>query len=113
MLVEKTVFKNSAKDVATSDVVADFQRAGCELPLLLAIQGRQIDTTGDVNAVRIVGNALERALDSVVDGFHQAWAKLDRQWQSRPEDRIANSHTGYFISAFLFLKLATDVPVSS
>jgi hypothetical protein len=93
VLVEETVLKDSTKDITTSDVVADLERAGCKVPLLLAVEGGQIDTTGDVDAVRVVGNTLERALNTVVDGLHETGAELDRQGQSRHANRVADRHT--------------------
>lgn len=94
MLAEQTVLEDGTEDVAAGDVVADLELAGCEVPLLLAVEGGQIDAAGDVDALGVVGDALEWALDAVVDGLHEAGAELDRQGLAGPEDGVAHSHTG-------------------
>jgi hypothetical protein len=93
VLAEQTVLEDGAKDITSSDVVADLELAGCKVPLLLAVEGGQIDTSGDVDAVCVVGNALERALDAVVDGLHETGAELDGQGQSRHAYGVADRHT--------------------
>jgi hypothetical protein len=103
VVVEETVLENGSKDVTASDVVADLELARGKVPLLLAVQSRQVDAAGDVNAVRAVGDALEGALDTVVDSLHQTGTELDGQWLPRPEDRVANSHTSCMLSALLSL----------
>jgi hypothetical protein len=113
VLAEETVLKDSTKDIATSDVVADLELARCEVPLLLAVEGGEIDTTGNVNAVRVVGDTLERALNTVVDGLHETGAKLDGQGLSGPEYRVADSHTSCNALVQASTVLANSVPVSS
>ena len=93
VLVEQTVLEDSTEDIAASDVVANLERAGGKFPLLLAVERGQVDTTGNVNAVCVVGDALKGTLDTVVDGLHETWAELDGQWLSGPEYGVANSYT--------------------
>jgi hypothetical protein len=94
VLAEETVLENGAEDVAAGDVVANLELARCEVPFLRAVESGQIDTTGDVDALGVFGDALERALDTVVDGLHQTWAELDGQGLSRSEDGVADGYTG-------------------
>lgn len=77
VLAEETVLKDNTKNVAAGDVVADLELARCEVPLLLAVESGQVDTTGNVDAVGVVGDALEGTLDTVVDGLHETGAELD------------------------------------
>jgi hypothetical protein len=113
VLAEEAVLEDSAKDITTGDVVADLELAGCEVPLLLAVEGGQVDTTGNVDAVRVVGNALERALDTVVDGLHETGAKLDGQGLSRHAHRVADRHTSCGGLANAAHLVDRHVPVSS
>jgi hypothetical protein len=98
VLAEKTVLEDGTEDVTTSDVIADLELARGEVPLLLAVESGKIDTTGNVDAVGVVGDTLERALDTVVDGLHETGAELDRQGLARLEDRVADSYTSFFVS---------------
>jgi hypothetical protein len=100
VLAEKTVLENGTEDVAAGDVVADLELAGCEVPLLLTVERGQVDTAGNVNAVGVVGDTLERALDTVVNGLHQTGAELDGQGLSRADDRITDSDTGWDTSVY-------------
>ena len=99
VFAEQTVLKDSTENVTTGDVVANLQGAGRELPLLLAVESGQIDTTGDVNAVRVVGDTLEGTLDTIVNGLHETRAKLDGQWLSSPVYGVAYGYTSYSILA--------------
>lgn len=91
VFAEKTVLEDGAKDVASSDVVSDLELARCEVPFLLTIEGGQVDTTGDVDAVRVIGDTLEGSLDTVINGLHQTWAKLDGKRLTGSEDGVADS----------------------
>jgi hypothetical protein len=99
MFAEQTVLKDSTEDVTTSDVVSNLQGTRCEFPLLLAVESGQVDTTGDIDAVRVVGDTLEGTLNTVVDGFHETRTKLDGQWLSGPEYGVAYSYASYAILA--------------
>ena len=50
-------------------MVSDLVFARRKVPLLLAVEGGNIDTAGNVDAVCSLGNALEGTLDAVVDGL--------------------------------------------
>ncbi len=115
VFTEQTVLEDSTENVTTGDVVANLQGAGCEVPLLLAVESGQVDTTGNVNAIRVVGDTLEGTLDTIVDGLHKTRAKLDGQWLSSPVYGVAYSYTGCTMlvkpcSVFICL---VCVPVSS
>jgi hypothetical protein len=98
VLTEKTVLEDGTEDVTTSDVVADLELAWGEVPLLLAVESGKVDTAGNVDAVGVVGDTLERALDTVVDGLHETGAELDGQGLTRLEDGVADSNTSLFMS---------------
>ena len=115
MFAEQTVLEDSTEDVATSDVVADLEGTGCEIPLLLAVKSGQVDTTGNVDAVGVVGDALEGTLDTVVDGLHKTRAQLDGQWLPGPVYGVAYGYTSCAIlaqSSNVF-PCAVCLPVSS
>lgn len=49
VVVEKGVLVDGTEDITTSYVVADLEVAGLEVPLLGAVQGRDVDTAGNVD----------------------------------------------------------------
>lgn len=69
MIADERVLDNSAEDVTAGDVVSDLVLARREVPLLLTVESRNVDTAGDVDAVCSLGDALEGTLDTVVDGL--------------------------------------------
>jgi hypothetical protein len=93
MVVDQTVLENTTEDISAGDVVSDLVCARGEVPLLGAVESGDVNTAGNVDAVRRVGNALERALDAVVDGLHETRAELDGEGLAGPHDRIADRHT--------------------
>lgn len=102
VVVEQRVFPDGTENVTTSDVVADLVLGGLELPLSLAVQGRHVDTTGNVNAVGDVRDGLERALNTVVNGLHQTRAELDGQRLAGSVDGVTNGDTSCVGSANQF-----------
>jgi hypothetical protein len=95
VVVEKTVLEDGSKHVASGEVVSDLVLTWCEGPLPLAVEGGNVDTARDVNAVRVFGDGFERTLDTVIDGFHETWPEFDGQRLSRSENGIAHRHTSY------------------
>lgn len=69
VIADERVLDNSAEDVTAGDVVSDLVLARREVPLLLTVESRNVDTAGDVDAVCSLGDALEGTLDTVVDGL--------------------------------------------
>ena len=98
MLAEQRVLEDGTENITTSDVVANLKVAGREVSLLLAVERRQIDTTRNVDRVRLVGDSLEGTLDTIVDGLHKTGTKLNGQRLPRPLDRVANSDTSCSMS---------------
>jgi hypothetical protein len=93
VVADERVFDDGAEDIAAGDVVSDLVVAGGKVPLLLAVEGGDVDTAGNVDAVGGLGDALERALDTVVDGLEQTGAELDGERLSGPDDRVADRDT--------------------
>ena len=97
VVAEQAVLDNATEHITTSDVVSDLVLAGGEVPLLRTVESRDVDSAGDVNAVGRVGDTLERALDTVIDGLHETGAELNGERLARPDDWIADRHTGYIM----------------
>lgn len=101
VLGDERVLVDDTPDVTARDVVADLH-LGLELPLLGAVEGGDGHSAGDVDALGGVGDLLEGSLDTIVDVVKQAWAQLDGEGLSGPQDGVANRHTGcsFLMSAF-------------
>jgi hypothetical protein len=69
VIADERVLDDGTEYIAAGDVVSNLVVARCKVPLLLAVEGGDVDTTRDVDAVGSLGDALERALDTVVDGL--------------------------------------------
>lgn len=95
VLAEQTVLEDDTEDVSTSDMVANLEVTRCEIPLLLTVQSGNVDTTGNVDTIGDFGNALERALNTIVDGLEKTWAELDGQRLAGAVYRVANSDTSW------------------
>lgn len=95
VLVEKRVLPDDTEDITASDVVADLVLGRLEIPLLGSVKGWNIDTTRNVDAVGDVGDTLQRALNTVVDGFHETRAKFNGQRLASSSDRITDGDTSY------------------
>ena len=67
------------------------QFAGLKVPLLGDAQTGRVDALGDVDALGQFADVLQRPLDSVKDGAHDAGAELHGQGLACSEDRVANS----------------------
>jgi hypothetical protein len=76
VVCEERVLEDRAPDITTGKVVADLN-GGCELPLLLAVEGRDGDTAGDINGLSHLGNSLEGTLDTVVDTVEETGTEFD------------------------------------
>jgi hypothetical protein len=90
---KERVLENGTPDITAREVVADLD-GGCELPLLLAVEGRDGDTAGDVDGLGHLGNGLEGTLDTVVDTVEQTGAELDGQGLSGTGDGVTDHDTG-------------------
>ena len=66
---------------------------GCERPLLLAIQSVHVDTTGNVNALGVLGNVLKGTLDTIEDAPHDTGAELDGQGLPSTQHGVSNTDT--------------------
>lgn len=92
VLGNERVLVDDAPDVTARDVVADLH-LGLELPLLGAVEGRDSDTAGNVDALGGAGDLLEGSLDTIVDVVEQTRAELDGEGLSGSQDGVANRHT--------------------
>lgn len=108
VVAEQAVLDNATEHITTSDVVSDLVLAGGEVPLLRTVEGRDVDSTGDVNAVGCVGNTLERALDTIIDGLHETGAQLNGERLARPDDWVADRHTGYMMISLDYVLESID-----
>ncbi|KAI6766620.1 hypothetical protein HG531_011842 [Fusarium graminearum] len=90
---KERVLKDGTPNITTREVVADLD-GGRELPLLVAVEGRNGDTAGNVNGLGHLGNGLERTLDTVVDTVEQTGAELDGQGLSGSVDGVTNHNAG-------------------
>ena len=112
VVVEQAVLPDRSKNVAASDVVADFVLAGGEVPLPLTVKGRYRDTAGYVDAVRFVGNGLEGALNAVIDSFHETRTEFDGEGLSGSVDGVADSDTSW-IRALAKSRILSSSPHTS
>ena len=73
MVAEQGVFVDATEKVTTGDVVTHFLVGALEVPFSCAVEGRHINTAGNVDGLGLVENGLEWSLDTVVDCLHQTW----------------------------------------
>lgn len=90
---DEGVFKDGTPDITTGNVVADLLGGG-KLPLLVAVEGGNRYTAGNVDALGGFGNTSEGTLDTVVDAVQQTGTELDGEGLASAEDGVANSDTG-------------------
>lgn len=69
--------------------------AGVKLPLEVSVEGADIYTSGDVDALCDVVDVFKWSLDTIEDGPHDPWAQLHRERFPRPEHGIPNGHAGW------------------
>jgi hypothetical protein len=94
----KEFSKTETPDITTGKVIADLNGRG-ELPLLVAVEGGNGDTTGDVDALGDVGNLLKRTLNAIEDTVEEAGTELDGQGLTGAHDRVADLDTSCGSSA--------------
>lgn len=105
VLAEQRVLEDGTEDVTTGDVVANLEVARCKCPLLLTVEGGQVDTTGNVDRVRGVGDTLQRTLNTIVDSLHKTRAELDGERLSRTNDGVADGDTSCVLSVHTPIEL--------
>ena len=66
---------------------------GGKLPLDVSVQGSDVDPSGDIDALGEVVDVLQRPLDAVEDGAHDAGAQLHREGLPRAQDRVSHGYT--------------------
>ena len=65
-------------NITADDFITGMGSSG-KLPLFLTIQGWHFHTAGEVIAAHFFHDGIQRALNSVIDIFHQAWTQLHRK----------------------------------
>lgn len=66
---------------------------GRKLPLQVSVQGSDVDSSGDVDALCEVVDVLQGSLDTVKDGPHDSWTQLDGEGLPCPQHRVSHRHT--------------------
>lgn len=79
-VVHQSILMDKTVDVTAGNAVSYFEGGGFKVPENGAIEGRDVNTTGDEAGCAADGDALERALDAIKDGAHDAWTQFDREW---------------------------------
>lgn len=77
MGLDERVLEDCSPGVTTRDVVANLELRS-ELPLPLAVKGRDGDTTGNVDGSRDVGDVFQGSLDTIVNAVEKTRSELDR-----------------------------------
>lgn len=95
VVVDQAVLEDGTPNVSTRDMIADLEVDGLEVPLLLAIESIDPNTTGDVDTLGLVGDSSEGSLNAVIDGLHQTRTELHGKWLASPGDRITDSQSIY------------------
>ena len=68
---------------------------GRKLPLEVSVEGSDVHSSGDVDALCDVVDVLQWSLDTIKDGAHDTWTKLNREGFPCPQHRVSNTHTGW------------------
>ena len=71
-------FLHRTDNIPADDLIPGGGRCG-KVPFFLPIQRRHLYPAGKIVALHFFHNGVQRALDTVVDIFHQAGAKLHRK----------------------------------
>lgn len=90
MVADERLLDNCAEDIAAGDVVANFVLARREVPFLLAVESGDVDTAGYVDAVRGLGNGLERSLDTIVNCLQETRVEPDGEGFSGSRGKVAD-----------------------
>lgn len=99
VLPQQAVLPDDAPDITTGDVVANLEVGGLEVPFLGTVKGGDRDAAGNVNASGGGADALQRALNTIINGLHQPGTELDGQRLSGSEDGVADRKTiGLFVN---------------
>lgn len=69
--------------------------AGIKLPLEVSVEGANIYTSGDVDALCEVVDVFQWSLDTIKDGAHDSWSQLHRERFPCPQHGIPNGHAGW------------------
>ena len=77
MVGEECVLINDTNNIATEDLLADFEvSAGHERPLLLLVKLRHLNTSGDEHGIGDISNSLERTLNTIENGVEDTCRKI-------------------------------------
>jgi hypothetical protein len=90
---DEGVLEDCAPNITAGDVIANLQRRG-ELPLLLAVNGRDGDAARDVDRAGDLGDVLQGSLDTVVDTVEETGSELDGERLSSSGDGVTDLDTG-------------------
>jgi hypothetical protein len=77
VLREETVLVDATEDIALGKDVSLLDAGGLELPQLSRVQRGHINTLGHEDTLRVLGNHLQRTLDTVEDLIKNTRAQLD------------------------------------
>lgn len=73
VLGEKIIFETNTNLVTTADEVALLELEGRPVPLLVLVEGGDVDTTGHEDGARVLGDGLEGSLDTVENSFQDTY----------------------------------------
>jgi hypothetical protein len=94
---DERVFVDGSPDIAAREVIANLG-GGRKLPLGRAVEGRDVDAAGNVDAVNSLGDLFEGSLDTIVDVVEEAGTKLDREGLACPLHGVAHCDAGCWVS---------------
>lgn len=95
VLLEKRVFEDGTVDVASRQNVSNLQLGRrLEFVLLVLVKSRSVHSLGHENRLSILGDFVERSLDTVEDVVQDAGAKLHGQRLPSLLHGVAHSQTG-------------------
>ena len=91
---EESVFIDGAEDIALRENVTLLDFGRFEAPDFGGIEGRNVNTSGDVYGLGVISDDLEGSLDTVKDLIEDTGTKLDGEGLFGSFDWITHSQAG-------------------
>jgi len=100
MIWEKFVFEDVTQYITSGDEVANLEFfVWLEVPNTVLIQARKINTSWDENGFGTLSDFFEWSLNSVKNGLHNSWSKLNRQWISGSQNWVTIGKASFRIKS--------------
>ena len=91
---EKGVFVDGTEDITLGKDVTLLDFGRFEAPEFSGIEGRNVNTSGDIYGLRVISDDLEGSLDTVKDLIEDTGTKLDGEGLFGSFDWITHSQAG-------------------